>query len=163
MRFRIDAEPSDDAWTEAAETRRREPPGSEYDRARQPLFDLLHADLQITHDGSQLFPAGPRSERPGYSISLLDLVLGLDEAVRRLDGPAVFSQADDALQLTFEPGNGTVLVSTNLDRSPVLEVPRDDLFAEWRRFRDAFLAELRERAPELLEWHTLAPLRQHDL
>jgi hypothetical protein len=158
--FRIDAEPPDDAWAEAAETRRREPPGSDYDRARQPLFDLLYGDLQITHDGTQLFPAGPGSDRPGYSISLLDLVTGLDRTLSGdLDRPVIWTQGDDALELGFEPGNGTVLVSTNLDRSPVLEVPRDEFFAEWRRFRDAFLAELVERAPELLDWHTLAPLR----
>ena len=161
MGLRIDAEPPDDAWTEAVETRRRESPGSEYDRARQPLFELLHADLQITHDGSELFPAGAGSDRPGYSISLLDLVLGLDDALARLDRPTVFSQADDALQLTLEPGDGTVLLSTNLDRSPVLEVPEGDFRAEWGRFRERFLDEVRRRAPELLDWDTLAPLRRH--
>jgi hypothetical protein len=157
--FRIEAEPSAEAWAEAAETRRREPPGSDYDRARQPLFDLLYGDLQVTQDGTELFPAGHGSDRAGFSISLLDLVLGLDAAISELDRPRVFGQADDALQLTLEPGDGAVLVSTNLDRSPVLEVPRDELVGEWRRFRDAFLDELRARAPELLDWHTLAPLR----
>ena len=56
-------------------------------------------------------------------------------------------QADDALELTFERRDGNVLLRTNLDRSPVLEVPEEELRAEWARFRDSFLAELRERAP----------------
>jgi hypothetical protein len=159
MAFRIEASAPPEEWAQAEETRGREPPGSQYDQARAPRYDLLNADLQLSQDGRELFPAGPGSERPGYSISLLDLVLGLDDVLGDLDGPTTFSQADDDLRLTLERRNGTVRLSTNLDRSPLLEVPAGEFFAEWRRFRDSFLVELRDRAPELLDWETLAPLR----
>ena len=157
--FRIEWNLPEEAWREAAAVRSREEPGSEYDRAGTPLYDLLYGDLQLQADGVELFPAG------GFNISLLDFAHGLAYA---FDGSsfatgdravATFRQADDALELEFERDEGVVRVRSNLDGAPVLEVPAAEFAAEIERFRTTFLAEVERRAPTLLEWHSLELLR----
>ncbi len=167
MAFRIDWELPDAAWREVARTREGEVPGSEYDRGRLPRYDLLTADVQIEAHGRELFPRGGPDGRPGFNLSLLDLAAGLAEAFDAADfaaappgAKATFRQADDQLEIGFTKGDGVVDVSTNLDRSPALEVPEDELFAEVDRVRAAVVAGLEEHAPGALEWETLEPLRR---
>jgi hypothetical protein len=155
--FRIDWTLPSEAWREVAETRRREPPGSDYDRTRRPLHELLNADLQVEADGRQLFPPLRPGDPPGFNLSLLDLATSLARAAGR--PTATYDQADDQLEIRFEERDGVVEVSTNLDRSPTLEVPEGEFRAEVDRVVDALRVGLEEHAPGALEWETLADLR----
>jgi hypothetical protein len=155
--FRIDWTLPGEAWREVAEIRRREPPGSDYDRARRPLHELLNADLQVEADGRQLFPPAGPGEPAGFNLSLLDLGNGLARAAGR--PTATYDQADDQLEIHFDERDGVVRVSTNLDRSPTLEVPAREFRDEVERAVDALRAGLQEHAPGALDWESLAPLR----
>jgi hypothetical protein len=156
--FRIDWTLPNEAWREVAETRRREPPGSEYDLARRPVHELLNADLQVEADGRLLFPPADTGDPPGFNLSLLDFAIGLARAAGR--PTAAYDQADDQLEIHFDERDGVVEVSTNLDRSPVLEVPAAEFRAEADRVVDALRTGLEEHAPGALEWETLAALRR---
>ncbi len=156
-----------EAWDAAVEARAAEPPGSPYDEGGVPRVALLNATVQLSAGDDALFPPLP-GEAPGMELSLLDLGCALategiaDGFAAEPDGTvAQYRQVDDAMEIDFERAGDDVVIRTNLDRSPDLRIPASDLDAEVRRFLDELLGEIDARAPALLDWHCLAPLREH--
>lgn len=161
MKFKINWHIPEDEWKRSTEVRQKEPPGSEYDKACGPHYDLLYGEIQVSYELSSLFPSP-------QNLSLADLAYGLHYGIVRegfkeaQEGSSIkFQQADDALEISFKKSGGKVLMITNHPSSKELEVPEDDFFHGVRQFLMTFSQELMRRAPELLDWESLSVLRKY--
>ena len=160
MKFKINWDIPEKGWEKAVEVRQKEPPGSEYDKACGPHYDLLYGEIQVSYELNSLFPSP-------QNLSLADLAYGLYYGVVRegfkgaQEGSAIrFQQADDAFEISFKKSRGMVLIISNHPSSKELEVPEDDFFHGVRQFLITFTQELMRRAPELLDWESLSVLRE---
>ena len=113
MKFKINWDIPEKGWEKAVEVRQKEPPGSEYDKACGPHYDLLYGEIQVSYELNSLFPSP-------QNLSLADLAYGLYYGVVRegfkgaQEGSAIrFQQADDAFEISFKKSRGMVLIISN--------------------------------------------------
>jgi len=143
---------SETEWKKAQRASLEHEAGSQYDRECSAHYYLLYATLSLRSDGASLF------ERD-ISVSILDIGYQLARAIFDVErtGRGQFSASDDDIEMSFVLEGESVVIAANHVAS-TLRVPVDEFLAGCRRFLSEIARSLREHAPKLLSWQSIAPI-----
>jgi hypothetical protein len=147
---------NENEWEKAQRAISQHEPGSKYDRECSAQYYLLYADVIVRSGSSSLF-----ARDGGDAISVSVLAFGYQLARVLLDiartGRAQYSASDDDLEIYFSLQRGIVVIATNHFASE-MSVPIDEFRSGCERFLIEVARSLRERAPQLLRWESVASI-----
>jgi hypothetical protein len=143
-------------WEKARRAAAEHEPGSQYDRDCSAHYYLLYATFAMRSDGLSLFD---RDGTDAISASVLDIGYQLARALADVErtGRGQFSASDDDIEVSFSLDGGNVVIEANHFTSK-LKVPANEFRRGCQNFLSDVASSLRERAPQLLMWQSVAPI-----
>jgi hypothetical protein len=131
-----------------------------------PLYDLLYAPVQMLYGPQQLFPKWEKSATNGLRMPLLDVAVGLHRMLQTTDferTPVDISSQYTLheLRLTFTASRREdhLEFTVNESHAQPLTLPPDAFVQGIRDFLQAFVDQVKNNVPEILEWESVASLR----
>lgn len=159
-RMRIDYAIADDWWRDTLASRHSEPPGSDYDRSHEPLYEGLYGVVRISADGLVYEGHQGAFARKEELVPVLDLAVQFASFLEEPRPSPNFGDVEGLFSVGFwESGDGVDVVT------PVGVIPglsQSEVIGALRDFLHRLLDEIRQRGPEILDWDSLAPLRRFD-
>jgi hypothetical protein len=150
----------DEEWEDARDATAEHAPGSSYDRTELGRYYLLDGDINFKFGSTCMYnPPGAS----GINLSLFDLGMALADAVMKHrfdpDANVTYEQRDDDRRIHFRGEEDVIRISAN-DPSQELVVPRQAFECGVIAFLCELASAIRCHVPALMEWQSLASLRE---
>ena len=151
----------EDQWEEVRARTIENAPGSSYDRNQLGRYHLLDGDVDFEFAGLPFYGRSPG--RGPVNLSLFDLGIALADAYLKHrfdpDAEATFNQLDDDRHIYFRGDDAFIKISAN-DQPLELHVPREAFQRGVISFLCGLAGEIRRRVEILMQWESMAPLRE---